>query len=68
MGSGAACHSGTTTPSRVLAAMGVDPAIGAATLRLTLGASTRERDVDIAVTRIAAAARSVRDAGVTGGR
>lgn len=62
MGSGAACHSGTTTRSRVLSAMGVDPGLGAATLRLTLGAATRERDVDEAVRRIAEAARSVRAA------
>ncbi len=55
-GSGAACHSGTTTPSRVLAAMGVPANLARATLRLCVGRDTRPDEVDEAARRIADAA------------
>lgn len=44
--SGSACHSGTTTPSAVLLAMGVSPRDASSTLRFTFGAASAERDVD----------------------
>jgi len=61
MGVGAACHSGRTEASRVLRAMGTDPALAAATLRLTLGTGTTDDDVDEAARRIRAAARATND-------
>ncbi len=64
-GSGAACHSGTTTPSRVLRAMGVPDALGRCTLRLTVGSPTTAGEVDRAAQRIAEAARRVRAAART---
>jgi cysteine desulfurase len=52
-GSGAACHSGKPTPSRVLLAMGVPEALAVCTLRLSLGRPTTEAEVDRAVAAIA---------------
>ena len=57
-GSGAACHSGKTEPSKVLLAMGVKPEIARATLRLTTGWPTTEAEIDDAALRIVAAARA----------
>jgi cysteine desulfurase len=59
-GSGAACHSGKTTPSRVLRAMGVPDDVGRCTLRLTVGRPTTAAEVDLAAERIVAAARAAR--------
>lgn len=44
--SGAACSSGKVQPSHVLAAMGVAPALARGAVRLSLGRTTRESDVD----------------------
>ena len=44
--SGAACSSGKVAPSHVLAAMGVPPALARAAIRLSLGPTTAESDVD----------------------
>jgi cysteine desulfurase len=55
-GSGAACHSGKAEPSKVLLAMGVKPEIARATLRLTIGRPTTEREIDEAASRIVEAA------------
>ena len=55
--SGSACQSGASEPSHVLTAMKA-PADGA--LRLTLGPTTTERDVDAAVERIVAAVERLR--------
>jgi cysteine desulfurase len=57
-GSGAACHSGTAEPSKVLLAMGVKPEIAKATLRLTTGWPTTEGEIDDAAVRIIEAARA----------
>ena len=57
-GSGAACHSGKTEPSKVLLAMGVTPEIARATLRLTTGGPTTEAEIDDAALRILAAAKA----------
>jgi cysteine desulfurase len=43
---GAACTSGSTTPSHVLSAMGLSPAEARATLRLSLGWTSTSVDVD----------------------
>ncbi|MGZ5380548.1 MAG: cysteine desulfurase family protein, partial [Thermoanaerobaculia bacterium] len=43
---GAACHAGTTSPSRVLLALGLSPAEARATLRFSFGRTSREEDVD----------------------
>jgi cysteine desulfurase len=42
---GSACHAGHAAPSSVLLAMGRDPSLAAAALRLSLGWSTTEQDV-----------------------
>ena len=44
--SGAACSSGKVQPSHVLAAMGVSPALARGAIRLSLGWSTTESEVD----------------------
>ena len=44
--SGSACSSGKVQPSHVLAAMGVEPALAQGAVRLSLGWSTGERDVE----------------------
>src|SRR5262249_58218139 len=44
--SGAACSSGKVQPSHVLAAMGVDPALARGAVRVSLGPTTTESDVD----------------------
>jgi cysteine desulfurase len=47
--SASACASGAMEPSHVLAAMGVDKRYSLGALRLTLGHSTTESDVDRAI-------------------
>lgn len=44
--SGSACSSGKVAPSHVLAAMGVPPDLAAGAIRLSLGWSTLETDID----------------------
>jgi cysteine desulfurase len=58
-GSGAACHSGKTEPSKVLLAMGVKPELATATLRLTTGRPTTAGEIDAAASLIVEAARSL---------
>jgi cysteine desulfurase len=55
-----ACAAGAMEPSHVLAAMGVERRWGAGALRLTLGRTTTEADVDRAVDVIVAAVRRLR--------
>lgn len=43
---GSACQSGSLTPSHVLEAMGVDPAIAGAAIRMSFGSINTEADVD----------------------
>ena len=45
VGSGSACSSGRISPSHVLAAMGVAPALARNALRVSLGWQTREADI-----------------------
>jgi cysteine desulfurase len=49
LSSGAACSSGKVRPSHVLAAMGVDETLARCGLRISLGPSNREEDVDAAL-------------------
>jgi cysteine desulfurase len=44
--SGAACSSGKVQPSHVLAAMGVPPRLARGAVRVSLGPTTTESDVD----------------------
>ena len=59
---GAACTSGSTTPSHVLSAMGLTVAEARSTLRLSLGWSSTDGDVDHALRALPPLARRVRDA------
>lgn len=59
---GAACTSGSTTPSHVLSAMGLTVEEARATLRLSLGWSSTDADVDHALRVMPAIVRRVRDA------
>ncbi len=52
---GSACHAGTTEPSPVLHAMGLDRDRSLAALRLSLGRWSTEQDIDAAVDILAAA-------------
>ena len=57
---GSACHAGTTSPSRVLLALGLSPAEARATLRFSFGRGSCQEDVDRlleAVPRVVARAR-----------
>lgn len=51
--SGAACSSGKVRSSRVLAAMGVEPALAKAALRVSFGHESKESDVDEALNALA---------------
>ena len=50
------CASGAQEPSHVLAALGIDRALAAGSLRLSLGWSTTQADIDAAVDAVPAAA------------
>ncbi len=54
---GSACSSGSGKPSHVLTAMGMEAADALATLRISLGRTTTESDVDRAATLIVDAVR-----------
>ena len=55
---GSACHSGATMISYVLQAMGVEPELARATVRLSVGRFTTEEEIERAVGLILEAARS----------
>jgi cysteine desulfurase len=57
---GSACHSGTTEPSPVLTAMGLDRDRALGAIRLSLGRWTTTADIDRAAALLIAAARRVR--------
>ena len=59
---GAACTSGSTTPSHVLSAMGLTVDEARATLRLSLGWSSTDADVDHVLRVLPGIVRKVRDA------
>jgi cysteine desulfurase len=56
-----ACASGAMEPSHVLAAMGVDRSLAHGALRLSLGHTTTEHDVDRVVEAVVSAVRHLRD-------
>jgi cysteine desulfurase len=55
-----ACASGAMEPSHVLAAMGVDRSVAMGALRLSLGHTTTEADVDRATDVIVASVNRLR--------
>jgi cysteine desulfurase len=58
---GSACASGSSEPSHVLEAMGVDGEILSSSLRFSLGATTTREDIDEAVSRILAVCARLAD-------
>jgi cysteine desulfurase len=56
---GSACASGSSEPSPVLLAMGLDRDVVTSTLRFSLGAQTTESEIDLAARRIAAVCRGL---------
>jgi cysteine desulfurase len=59
---GSACTSGAVEPSHVLGAMGVPPERALGALRLSLGASSTDADVDLALEVVPAAVARLRSA------
>jgi cysteine desulfurase len=59
---GSACTAGVAQPSHVLMAMGADPASARGSLRLSLGHTSTEADVDAALTVLPAAVERARQA------
>ena len=57
---GSACHEGGESPSEVLLAMGLGESDALGAVRLSLGRSTRERDVDEAAAALVRAWRALR--------
>jgi cysteine desulfurase len=55
------CASGAQEPSHVLAALGVDRALARGSLRLSLGWSTTEADIDAAAAAVPAVARRLQE-------
>ncbi|MEB3206610.1 MAG: cysteine desulfurase family protein, partial [Vampirovibrionales bacterium] len=53
LASGSACHSGALTPSHVVLALGKSEALARATLRISMGQSTSEDDVDRLISALA---------------
>ena len=60
--SGSACSAGSLEPSHVLLALGLPPELAAAVVRLTLGRSTTEADVDYAIAALGRVVAAVRQA------
>ncbi len=59
---GSACTAGVAQPSHVLIAMGADPASARGSLRLSLGHTSTEADVDAALAVLPAAVERARQA------
>ena len=59
---GSACTAGVAQPSHVLVAMGADPVVSRGSLRLSLGHTTTEADVDAALGVLPAAVERARQA------
>ncbi len=57
LSTGSACTTGQAAPSHVLTAIGVQARLARATLRLSVGRFTTDRDVDTAAARLIAAVR-----------
>jgi cysteine desulfurase len=65
---GSACSAGVPQVSHVLTALGVPEALARGALRLTLGHTTVEADVDAALSALPAAVERARGAGLVSGR
>ena len=67
---GSACTAGVAQPSHVLLAMGADPASARGSLRLSLGHTSTESDVDAVLAVLPAAVERARQAALasSGGR
>ena len=63
---GSACASGAMEPSHVLLAMGYSPSQALGALRLTLGHTTTEADVDLALQAVPAAVARLQGSGNRG--
>jgi cysteine desulfurase len=61
---GSACTSGSTDPSHVLLAMGIEPHVAHGSLRLTLGPETTAADVDAALDVLARVVPRLRGTGI----
>lgn len=60
--SGSACMVGSVRPSHVLHAMGVDPRLNRATVRFSLGSSSKDEDIPEIVTRVKHVVERIRGA------
>jgi cysteine desulfurase len=59
--SGSACSSGSTDPSHVLLAMGIDPILCQSAVRISLGRETTEEDIDYALEVVPRAVERLRE-------
>ena len=57
--SGSACTTGSTKPSHVLTALGIEPERANGSIRLTVGKDTTDHDVDVAVREIVTAVERI---------
>jgi cysteine desulfurase len=62
---GSACSAGVAQPSHVLLAMGASPAEARGSLRLSLGHTSTQADVDATLDAIGPAVERARRAGIT---
>lgn len=64
---GSACHEGRTEPSPVLTAMGIDPDRALAAVRLSLGPTTTEAEIDAAASALIESAAALTAGALTAG-
>jgi cysteine desulfurase len=67
LSSGAACSSGKVQPSHVLAAMGAEPGLAQGALRMSLGWSTEEREVEKLLSALTKVVSSLRKRRIASG-
>lgn len=60
---GSACSAGSLEPSPVLLALGLDPRVAGEAIRISLGASTRQTDIEALITTLAGILKRVREVG-----
>jgi cysteine desulfurase len=60
LSAGSACASGSSEPSPVLKAMGLEPAVVSGSIRISLGAATTETEVDEAARRMIKLSKELR--------
>jgi cysteine desulfurase len=65
--SGSACSSGKVQASHVLTAMGVEPALGQGAVRVSLGWSTSEREIDMLLAALTEVVSSLRKGHIASG-